>query len=170
MPNLKQLSEDPVGSESKLTSRNWRRPSSPRYERARWADSKGMMSCTRVIFSERIRSMGGQLSMNLPIIPSILNFPGTKQKPLCYLESDSRSEAVPFSCLCCLCLRMMCEYVFGRVYLENFGFSRPLATAIDSENSITCTASPLALSQLIGTSTNNAFFFFFFNRSTERKI
>lgn len=120
-PNLTQLSEDPVGSESKLTSRNWRRPSSPRYETARWADSTGMMSCTKVIFSERIRSMGGQLSMNLSIIPSIFYFPGTKQKLLVIwnLISDLKPSLSP--------VYVACVCVFGRVYLENFGFSLPLA-------------------------------------------
>lgn len=107
MPNLTQFSEDPVGSESKLTSRNWRRPSSPRYETARWADSTGMMSCTKVIFSERIRSMGGQLSMNLSIIPSIFYFPGTKQKLLVIwnLISDLKPSLSPVYVACvCVCL------------------------------------------------------------------
>lgn len=50
-----------------LTSRNCKRPSSPRYETARWADSTGMMSWTNIIFSDRIRSIGGKSSMNLSI-------------------------------------------------------------------------------------------------------
>lgn len=41
---------------------------------ARWADSTGMMSWTKVIFSERIRSMAGKLSMNFSI------FSATQQK------------------------------------------------------------------------------------------
>ena len=41
---------------------------------ARWADSTGIMSCTKVILSERIRSIGGKLSMNSSI------FQATKQE------------------------------------------------------------------------------------------
>lgn len=36
------------------------RPSSPRYETVRWADSIGMMTCTNCIASDRNRSIGGQ--------------------------------------------------------------------------------------------------------------
>ena len=94
---------------------------------ARWADSTGMISWTKVIFSERIRSIGGILSKKSSMIVSSRKRNRNRRRrfEICSLSDLKLGSAVPWSAR-------------GRRvrFLVRQFFSFPLATAIAKRRKI----------------------------------